>query len=233
MLERATSYKDKVAKDIAPNFGLFNYPVLMAADILLYDVNVVPVGKDQKQHLEMARDLAIKFNKTYGDTFVVPEPQIRDEGAVVPGLDGQKMSKSYGNTIEIFGDEKVHCEENHGNRDGQPDSAGAQARCREEPRDPADQALRGPREVGGMTTRTASGRASLGYGDLKKVALPALLGLFCRRAGPPGRIGRGSGAARADSAGRGGPGPRGGPAHPQESASRLRLIAFHPNSACC
>jgi tryptophanyl-tRNA synthetase len=107
MLERATSYKDKVAKGIAPNFGLFAYPVLMAADILLYDINVVPVGKDQKQHLEMARDLAIKFNQTYGETLVVPEPQIREETAAVPGLDGQKMSKSYGNTIEIFGDEKA------------------------------------------------------------------------------------------------------------------------------
>jgi tryptophanyl-tRNA synthetase len=107
LLERATSYKDKVAKGIAPNFGLFAYPVLMAADILLYDVNVVPVGKDQKQHLEMARDIAIKFNLTYGETFVVPEPQIREDTAAVPGLDGQKMSKSYGNTIEIFCDEKV------------------------------------------------------------------------------------------------------------------------------
>ena len=79
----------------------------MAADILLYDTNVVPVGKDQKQHLEMTRDIAIKFNEAYGETLVVPEEQIRDDVAVVPGLDGQKMSKSYGNTIEIFGDEEV------------------------------------------------------------------------------------------------------------------------------
>lgn len=107
LLERATSYKDKVGKGIAPNFGLFAYPVLMAADILLYDANAVPVGRDQKQHLEMTRDIAIKFNQTYGDTFVVPEPAIRDETAVVPGTDGQKMSKSYGNTIDIFGDEKA------------------------------------------------------------------------------------------------------------------------------
>ncbi|MDO8541465.1 MAG: tryptophan--tRNA ligase [Opitutaceae bacterium] len=106
LLERAHSYKDKTAKGIAPNFGLFAYPVLMAADILLYDTNVVPVGKDQKQHLEMTRDIAIKFNQTYGDTFVVPEADIREDLAVVPGLDGQKMSKSYGNTIELFGDEK-------------------------------------------------------------------------------------------------------------------------------
>ena len=107
MLERSTSYKDKIARGIAPMHGLFAYPVLMAADILIYDSNVVPVGRDQKQHLEMTRDIAIKFNEQYGQTFVIPEPQIRDETALVPGTDGQKMSKSYGNTIEIFGDEKV------------------------------------------------------------------------------------------------------------------------------
>jgi tryptophanyl-tRNA synthetase len=107
LLERAHSYKDKTAKGISPNFGLFAYPVLMAADILLYDTNAVPVGQDQRQHLEMTRDIAIKFNQTYGETFVVPEAVIRGDVAVVPGLDGQKMSKSYGNTLEIFGDEKV------------------------------------------------------------------------------------------------------------------------------
>ena len=107
LLERAHSYKDKVAKGISANHGLFAYPVLMAADILLYDSNVVPVGRDQKQHVEMTRDIAIKFNEQYGQTFVIPEPQIREEVAVVPGMDGQKMSKSYGNTIEIFGDEKA------------------------------------------------------------------------------------------------------------------------------
>jgi tryptophanyl-tRNA synthetase len=107
LLERAHSYKDKIANGIAPNFGLFAYPVLMAADILLFDTNAVPVGADQKQHLEMTRDMAIKFNLTYGETLVVPEPQIRGETAVVPGLDGQKMSKSYGNTLEIFGEEKA------------------------------------------------------------------------------------------------------------------------------
>jgi tryptophanyl-tRNA synthetase len=107
LLERAHGYKDKVAKGISANHGLFAYPVLMAADILIYDSNVVPVGRDQKQHVEMTRDIAIKFNEAYGETFVIPEPQIRDEAAVVPGTDGQKMSKSYGNTIEIFGDEKA------------------------------------------------------------------------------------------------------------------------------
>lgn len=107
LLERAHSYKDKIARGVSPNHGLFAYPVLMAADILIYDSNIVPVGRDQKQHVEMTRDIAIKFNEAYGQTFVIPEPQIRDEVAVVPGTDGQKMSKSYGNTIEIFGEEKV------------------------------------------------------------------------------------------------------------------------------
>jgi tryptophanyl-tRNA synthetase len=107
LLERAHSYKDKIAKGISPNFGLFAYPVLMAADILLFDTNAVPVGQDQRQHLEMTRDIAIKFNQTYGETFVIPEAVIRSDVATVPGLDGQKMSKSYGNTLEIFGDEKA------------------------------------------------------------------------------------------------------------------------------
>lgn len=107
LLERCHSYKDKLAHGISPNHGLFAYPVLMAADILIYDSNIVPVGRDQKQHVEVTRDIAIKFNQQYGETFVIPEPQIRDSVAVVPGVDGQKMSKSYGNTIEIFGEEKV------------------------------------------------------------------------------------------------------------------------------
>jgi tryptophanyl-tRNA synthetase len=107
MLENAHSFKDKSARGIRVNHGLFAYPVLMAADILIYDSNVVPVGQDQKQHVEMTRDIAIKFNETYGETFVIPEPQIRSDVAKVPGIDGEKMSKSYGNTVEIFGDEKV------------------------------------------------------------------------------------------------------------------------------
>jgi tryptophanyl-tRNA synthetase len=106
MLEKAHSFKDKSAKGIPINHGLFAYPVLMAADILIYDSNVVPVGQDQKQHVEMTRDIAVKFNEAYGETFVIPEPQIRGETAKVPGLDGEKMSKSYGNTLEIFGEEK-------------------------------------------------------------------------------------------------------------------------------
>lgn len=102
LIERCHSYKDKVAKGIAASHGLFSYPVLMAADILLYQADKVPVGKDQKQHLEVARDLAMKFNNHYGETFVLPEPGISEKTAIVPGVDGQKMSKSYGNTIPIF-----------------------------------------------------------------------------------------------------------------------------------
>jgi tryptophanyl-tRNA synthetase len=107
LLEKCHSYKDKVAKGIAPNHALFAYPALMAADILLYDANQVPVGKDQKQHLEVTRDLAVKLNEAFGEgTVVLPEPIIREDTAVVPGTDGQKMSKSYHNTLPIFGDEK-------------------------------------------------------------------------------------------------------------------------------
>ena len=107
LLERCHSYKDKVARGIEPNHGLFTYPVLMAADILLYKSQGVPVGRDQKQHLEVTRDLAIRFNNKYGEILTVPEALIRDEVAVVPGTDGQKMSKSYHNTIEIFAEEKT------------------------------------------------------------------------------------------------------------------------------
>ena len=107
LLERAHSYKDKVAHGVSASHGLFAYPVLMAADILLYDSDVVPVGRDQKQHLEITRDLVVKFNETFGEVFKLPEPRIHESTAIVPGLDGQKMSKSYNNTIEIFADEKA------------------------------------------------------------------------------------------------------------------------------
>ncbi len=106
LLERAHSYKDKVARGMSASAGLFTYPILMAADILIYDSDVVPVGKDQKQHIEITRDLAVKMNETYGELLKLPEPRINKATETVPGLDGQKMSKSYGNTIDIFGDEK-------------------------------------------------------------------------------------------------------------------------------
>ncbi|MBU1219310.1 tryptophan--tRNA ligase [Myxococcota bacterium] len=108
LLMRAHSFKDQQAKGNLPNVGLFYYPLLMAADILLYDSNYVPVGKDQKQHLEITRDIAIKFNELYDDDFfILPEPIILEEVALIPGTDGQKMSKSYGNTIEMFAPEKA------------------------------------------------------------------------------------------------------------------------------
>jgi tryptophanyl-tRNA synthetase len=167
LLERAHSYKDKIAKGIAPSHGLFAYPVLMAADILIYDSNVVPVGQDQKQHVEMTRDMAIKFNEQYGETFVIPEPQVQAEVAKVPGTDGEKMSKSYGNTIEIFGNEKVLRKKVM--------SIKMDSRTPQEPKPDADQnnaiqllKLVAPANVAkDFENRLRAG--GLGYGDLKKV----------------------------------------------------------------
>src|SRR3954469_8792529 len=166
LLERCHSYKDKVARGISPNHGLFAYPVLMVADILIYDSNIVPVGKDQKQHVEVTRDIAVKFNEQYGNTFVIPEPQIRDEVAVVPGTDGQKMSKSYGNTIEIFGDEKAIRKKIM--------AITMDSRTPAEPKPDADKNLAiqllkliAPAEVSkDLEQRLRAG--GLGYGDLKK-----------------------------------------------------------------
>jgi tryptophanyl-tRNA synthetase len=166
LLERCTSYKDKIAKGISSNFGLFAYPVLMAADILIYDSNVVPVGQDQKQHVEITRDMAIKFNEQYGETFVIPEPQIRADTAKVPGLDGEKMSKSYGNTIEIFGDEKTLRKKVM--------SIKMDSRTPHEPKPDADQNLAiqilklvaPPKVAMDYEDRLRAG--GLGYGDLKK-----------------------------------------------------------------
>lgn len=105
-LQLAHSFKDKVAKGFVPGAGLFTYPILMASDILLYSADKVPVGKDQKQHLEFARDIAERFNSSYGNTLTVPEPDIDENTATIPGVDGAKMSKSYKNTIDLFGTEK-------------------------------------------------------------------------------------------------------------------------------
>jgi len=107
LLERAHSYKDKVAKGISANHALFSYPVLMAADILMLDTQIVPVGKDQIQHVEMTRDIATKFNNEYGDIFTLPEHKVAAEVATIPGIDGQKMSKSYNNAIDLFMEEKA------------------------------------------------------------------------------------------------------------------------------
>jgi len=166
LLERCHSYKDKLAKGLSFNHGLFAYPVLMAADILIYDSNLVPVGRDQKQHVEVTRDIAIKFNELYGPTFVLPEPQIREEVAVVPGTDGQKMSKSYGNTIEIFGEEQVLRKKIM--------SIVMDSRTPQEPKPDADKNLAiqllklvAPAAVAAdFEARLRAG--GLGYGDLKK-----------------------------------------------------------------
>lgn len=107
LLERCHSFKDKTARGLPASHALFSYPVLMAADILLYDSDIVPVGQDQKQHLEVTRDIAVKMNETFGEVFKLPEASVREEAAIIPGTDGAKMSKSYGNTIEIFGEEKA------------------------------------------------------------------------------------------------------------------------------
>jgi tryptophanyl-tRNA synthetase len=106
LLERCHAYKDKKAKGLAAEAGLFAYPVLMSADILAYDADVVPVGEDQVQHIEVCRDLAQRFNSKYGETFVLPKAKLLDASAKVPGLDGEKMSKSYNNTLEVFEDAK-------------------------------------------------------------------------------------------------------------------------------
>ncbi len=168
LLERCHSYKDKLAHGFTPNAGLFNYPILMAADILAYNSDLVPVGKDQKQHLEVARDLAQKFNWRYGEILVEPSPLIRDDTATVPGVDGQKMSKSYNNFIEIFGDEKaVRSKLMSIQTDSTPLA---------DPKNP-DQCnvfalyklLASPEEIAEM--RTAYQRGGFGYGHAKKALL--------------------------------------------------------------
>lgn len=174
LLERAVSYKDKVQKGIAASAGLFTYPVLMAADILLYGADIVPVGKDQKQHVEIARDLAIKFNSTFGETLIVPEPQIREEAAVVPGTDGQKMSKSYGNTITLFGEEKAVQKAIMGI---QTDSKGAS-----DPKDPETcpvyqihKLFLSPKDQKALADEYKGG---ISYGDAKKKLFVAYMDMF-------------------------------------------------------
>ena len=165
LLERCHSYKDKTSKGIPTNHGLFAYPVLMAADILLYQANLVPVGKDQLQHLEVTRDIANKFNAEYGNVFTIPEPYIQEQVATVPGTDGQKMSKSHGNTIDIFGEAKP--------RQKKIMSIVMDSRPRNEPKPDADQntamkllKLMAPDYVySEALTKLREG--DLGYGDLK------------------------------------------------------------------
>ena len=165
LLERAHSYKDKLARGLAPMVGLFSYPVLMAADILIYDSDIVPVGKDQKQHIEMTRDLAGKMNEQFGQIFKLPEARINPQTQVVPGLDGQKMSKSYGNNIDIFGDEK---ETRKRVMSIVTDSTPVEA-----PKDPAKSTIfqlyslfASKDEIASMRERFETG--GTGYGDFKK-----------------------------------------------------------------
>jgi tryptophanyl-tRNA synthetase len=165
MLERAVSYKDKVAQGITPNHGLFAYPVLQAADILIYLSELVPVGQDQKQHIEMTRDLAGKFNQQFGEVLVVPEPYILDSTAVVPGVDGRKMSKSYGNEVGIFDEGSTLKKKVMGIvTDSTPV---------EEPKDPDTSTpflllklLASPEETAEWEARYKAG--GMGYGDVKK-----------------------------------------------------------------
>ena len=175
LLERCHSYKDKIARGIAANHGLFSYPVLMAADILLYQSNYVPVGRDQKQHLEVTRDIAVKFNIAYGEVFTVPEPLIREATAVVPGTDGEKMSKSYGNTIPLFGSRK---ETRSAVMRVVTDS-----RPIEEPKDPEGivvyqilRAVASEEDVARVGEGFREGR--MGYGDAKKILFESLWGHF-------------------------------------------------------
>jgi len=170
LLERGHSYKDKVARGLPASAGLFNYPVLMAADILIYDSDLVPVGKDQKQHLEMTRDIAVKFNETFesepdGQIFKLPEPQIQAATETVPGIDGQKMSKSYGNTIDIFGEEKETRK--------RVMSIVTDSKPVEAPKDPATSTIfqlyslvAAPNELSEMRDKFQKG--GTGYGDFKK-----------------------------------------------------------------
>lgn len=175
-LERAHSYKDKIAKGFQPNNGLFSYPVLMAADILIYRSELVPVGKDQKQHLEMTRDIAIKFNQTYGETFVIPDAKIAENVAVIPGLDGQKMSKSYNNTIEIFFESEKAVRRKF--MSIKTDSKGM-----EEPKDPDTcnvfqlyKLFASPAQLEEMRTRYQAG--NYGYGHAKQALFEAYMDFF-------------------------------------------------------
>jgi tryptophanyl-tRNA synthetase len=175
LMERAHSYKDKVAKGIQPNLGLFSYPILMAADILINQADVVPVGKDQKQHVEITRDIAIKFNNTFGEVFTIPDPEIPKEVAVIPGTDGQKMSKSYGNTIPIFAEDSVIKKAVMGIV---TDSKGV-----EEPKEPKGNTIfelyklfASKDEAEEMSDRFLKG--GMGYGDAKKMLLEKILNSF-------------------------------------------------------
>ena len=177
LLQRCHSFKDKVAQGVVPNHGLFAYPVLMAADILIVKSDLVPVGKDQKQHLEVTRDVAASFHTVYGsEIFVLPEPLILDEVAVVPGVDGRKMSKSYENTIEIFGPEKPIRKKIM--------SIVTDSTPVEDPKPNENNALFdllklfAPDEVERAWVETAFSEGGVGYGDMKKRLFDYYLATF-------------------------------------------------------
>jgi tryptophanyl-tRNA synthetase len=168
LIERCHSYKDKLAHGIPATHGLFSYPVLMAADILLMQSDLVPVGKDQKQHLEVTRDIAIKFNNEFGDTFKIPDGYIPESVATIPGTDGQKMSKSYGNTIELFGDPKETKKKIMG--------MVTDSKALEEPKDPDTSSIyqlyklfATPEQAADMAAKFRAG--GYGYGTAKKALL--------------------------------------------------------------
>ena len=162
----ACAYKDKKARGLRADAGLFSYPVLMAADILIYDSDIVPVGEDQVQHIEVARDLAGSFNHEFGETFVLPKPKVLDSSARVPGVDGQKMSKSYGNTLAVFEEPKALQEADHADRDRFARSERPQAARRRSPLR-ALFALRHGRAAREELAATYR-RGGFGYGDVKK-----------------------------------------------------------------
>ena len=175
MLENCVSYKDKIAQGLTPNAGLFTYPVLQAADILIVQSNLVPVGKDQRQHIEVTRDIAGAFNRQFGEVFTIPDASIREAVAVMPGTDGRKMSKSYGNTVEIFGDEKATRKKVMGIvTDSQP----MEAPKTDLDKNIALQLLRviAPDQAAEQETKLAAG--GHGYGELKKTLLATLLDYF-------------------------------------------------------
>ena len=165
LLERCHAFKEKKAKGLTADAGLFTYPVLMAADILAYDSQIVPVGVDQVQHIEVCRDLAGSFHHAFGETFVLPKAKTLDVGAKVPGTDGQKMSKSYNNTLPLFGEvKKIRKQIMRIVTDSRP---------MEDPKDPTDdhlfqlyQLFAGPAEVETMAAKYRAG--GFGYGEIKK-----------------------------------------------------------------
>jgi len=192
LLERAVSYKDKLAKGLKADAGLFTYPVLQAADILAYDADVVPVGEDQIQHIEMCRDIAGSFNHQFGETFVLPKPKVLDSSARVPGTDGEKMSKSYNNTLAVFDDVKAQRK--------QIMRITTDSRPMEQPKNPEGDVLFDLYKLVATESQIADmaalySRGGFGYGDVKKALADAAEAFFAQA-----RERRAEWAARPDDA---------------------------------